>query len=246
MAVQYHADRECIARAGLILRFRADPTDSRDDRRIKPLSTQPKTPHHAPITDAMFDALYPEPVRRLSSVHWTPVDVARRTSELLAPEPGLKILDVGSGAGKLCCVGALSSDGSWHGIEQNLQLVQTANRTARWLRVEDRATFHAGDMSLFDWDGFDSLYFFNPFEVALVGDCDIEPRLRWAMHETVVATVEERLAELAVGTRVVTYHGFGGTMPDSFMLSSMEICEMGPLALWTKMPKHRPPRQMRE
>src|SRR5882724_9352746 len=60
------------------------------------------------VDDAAFDQLYSEDVRRLSGVHWTPVSVALRAVELLAPEAGMRVLDVGAGAGKLCCLGALS------------------------------------------------------------------------------------------------------------------------------------------
>src|SRR6185369_2785667 len=72
-----------------------------------------------PIEDLAFDRLYPDHVRRLSPVHWTTVPVALRAAALLAPEAGMRVLDIGAGPGKLCCVGALAYGGTWHGIELN-------------------------------------------------------------------------------------------------------------------------------
>jgi len=172
----------------------------------------------------------------LSNVHWTPVEVALRAAALLVPEPGMKVLDVGSGAGKVCCIGAVSSRSTWHGIERDPRLVSTARRMAKNLEVDDRAHFHIGDMATVDWAEFDSIYFFNPFERLLFAPPPIEPRLRWTLFGNEVSRAEERLAALAPGTRVVTYHGFGGEMPASYKLSGMERIGSDQLALWIKKP----------
>src|SRR5262249_15946045 len=49
-----------------------------------------------------------------------------------------------------------------------------------------------------------------------------------------VAATEARLAELEPGTRVVTFHGFGGEMPPGLALAELEEIEGGELALWVK------------
>jgi hypothetical protein len=189
-----------------------------------------------PISDQEFDALYPEHIRLLSNVHWTPVEVALRAAALLVPEPGLKVLDVGSGAGKVCCIGALSARSTWHGIERDPRLVATARRMAKQLDVSERTKFHIGDMATVNWAEYDSIYFFNPFERLLFAPPPIEPRLRWTLFGNEVSRAEERLATLAPGTRVVTYHGFGGEMPSSYRLSGMERIGSDQLALWIKKP----------
>jgi SAM-dependent methyltransferase len=191
-----------------------------------------------PVEDLTFDRLYPDHVRRLSPVHWTPVSVALRAAALLAPEPGMRVLDVGAGPGKLCCVGALAYGGTWHGIELNPALVAAATTTAKWLEVDHCTTFDAGDMQQVDWDRFDSLYFYNPFETLLFG-CGTADHASWAVFADQVARTEERLSELSAGTRVVTFHGFGGEMPSSFALAFTEAIGDGQLALWIKQPRSR-------
>lgn len=189
----------------------------------------------APVDDPVFDVLYPEHVRRLSRVHWTPVSVALRAAALLAPEPGMRVLDVGAGAGKLCCVGALACGGVWHGVEVDPSLVAAAGELARRLELGDATRFAAGDLHELDWDRFDSLYFYNPFESVLFGAGPAD-RAGWTVFADRVARAEARLAELVTGARVVTFHGFGGEMPGSFELVFSEAIGEGQLALWVKQP----------
>lgn len=186
------------------------------------------------ISDAMFDQLYPDDVARLSAVHWTPVGVALRAAELLAAEPGMCVLDVGAGAGKLCCVGAVCHAATWHGIEHDPALVAVAVRTAQRLEVADRTRFDAGDALDVDWRGYDGVYLYNPFESQLFGGGFA--RAAGPGFAEQVARTEERLAGLAAGTRVVTFHGFGGTMPPGFALAGLEDTGGGRLALWIKRP----------
>jgi hypothetical protein len=187
------------------------------------------------VDDAVFDQLYPDEVARLSGVHWTPVSVALRASELLAPEPGMRVLDVGAGAGKLCCLGAVTRAGSWHGIERDPALVAVAIQTADRLEVGSRTRFDAGDALALDWRGYDSLYFYNPFESQLFGGgfARVAGGVGFADQ---VAHTQDRMAELPPGTRVVTFHGFGGDLPRGFALASAEEVAGGKLALWIRRP----------
>lgn len=196
------------------------------------------------IDDAAFDRLYPVHVRRLSPMHWTPVSVALRAAALLAPEADMQVLDVGAGAGKLCCIGAIACGGRWHGIERNASLVAAATAAAQRLGLAHCTAFDAGDMQRVDWDRFDSLYFYNPFESLLFG-FGRPDRDGWTAFADHVAHAEERLSALSAGTRVVTFHGFGGEMPSGFSLAFSETIGEGQLALWIKQPRARPARSRR-
>jgi len=190
--------------------------------------------------DAAFDRLYPDHVRRLSWLHWTPVAVASRAAVLLAPEPGMRVLDAGAGPGKLCCLGALGHGGTWHGIELNPSLCAAATAAAARLGVADRTRFDAGDMHELDWRRYDSLYFYNPFEAVVFGGPATGDR--WAAFADQVARTQARLAGLSRGTRVVTFHGFGGAMPPGFARAAVETIGDGELALWIKQRRPGPAR----
>jgi len=180
------------------------------------------------VNDTDFDALVPLELRHLSNLHWTPAHVALRAAQLLAPEPGARVLDIGAGIGKLCIVGALATRASWTGIEQQAVLVAAAERLARSFGVEDRTTFHHGDAFSLAWDEFDALYFYNPFELPLF------PKEPSDSFRVATAETERRLAALRSGTRVVTLYGFGGTMPACFELLRHERISPsdGDLACW--------------
>ena len=193
----------------------------------------------APIDDAAFDQLYSDAVRRLSIVHWTPVSVALRAAELLAPIDGMRVLDVGAGAGKLCCLGAVGRAGTWHGIERDPALVEAARQLAHRLEVDHCTRFVPGDALAVDWCGFDSVYLYNPFESQRFGG-GFARAAGGAGFAEQVARTEARLAELSPGTRVVTFHGFGGEVPPGFALAALEEIEGGELALWIKRARPGP------
>ncbi|HEY2896964.1 MAG TPA: methyltransferase domain-containing protein [Gemmatimonadaceae bacterium] len=117
--------------------------------------------------DSAFDELVLPELRHLSHAHWTPVEVAIRATALLSPTPHMRVLDVGAGVGKLCAVGALSSNAVWYGVEQHEELVNAARRLTRALGIANRTQFLHGDVFAIDWSDFDALYLYNPFELPL-------------------------------------------------------------------------------
>jgi predicted RNA methylase len=172
-------------------------------------------------------------IRDVSSSHWTPVAVAVRAAALLAPRPGMRVLDVGAGPGKLCCIGALVSDASWYGVERSVALVGSARQTAEALGVGMRATFETADVIALGWDGFDSVYLFNPFEGARIREQSAH-LTAWIRYLDEIEGVKRKLAGLRSGTLVVTYNGFGAEMPTGFARLSSESIGIGTLALWEK------------
>jgi hypothetical protein len=208
-------------------------TNTERERLIDQIATALR--QRIPVDDSVFDRLYPDHVQRLSGLHFTPVSVALRAAAWLAPEPGLRVLDGGAGAGKLCLVAALSHEGHWHGVERDPSLVAVASAAARELAVAHRASFAVGDLLALDWRAFDSLYFYNPFEAALFGRAGRSDYEERSEYNDQVAAVQDRLGELAAGTRVVAFHGFGGEMPSGFVRAAGD----GELALWIKEPPLR-------
>lgn len=169
------------------------------------------------VSDGDLDhALFPPGLRgEISMVHWSPLDVSLRAAALLANGGGKRILDIGSGVGKFCILGALTTRAEFVGVEQRAGLVEAA-RVAAARSGAARAFFVHANVVDVDFRQFDGFYLYNPFyeQVSL----DVPP-----IDETIepspecfwkyVATTIRKLREMRRGTRVVTYNGFGGDMP---------------------------------
>lgn len=189
----------------------------------------------AVVTDRQFDALYPLAVRDQSSSYWTPVRIARRAAQHLVTRPGVRVLDVGSGAGKFCCVAAASTLGVFQGVEQRAELVQYAREVAGLLDSGLASFTHAAfdALSPRDYDGF---YLFNPFEEntdrsLAAADRVASPGDDW-FHDD-VERARAFLARARTGARVVTYNGIGGALPDGYELAYRE--KLGcVLEVWVK------------
>ncbi|HET7502380.1 MAG TPA: hypothetical protein VFK02_15280 [Kofleriaceae bacterium] len=186
-----------------------------------------------PVSDAEFDQVFPDELRDRSLVHWTPVAIAVRAAELLAPAPGERVLDVGAGPGKVCLVGAIVTGATWWGIEQDAVLVAAANLAAWALGVEHRTRFVHGDGSRLGWEDFDAFYFYNPFTTLMLAP-HASPFLRYATIQSTLRRVEQRLAAARVGARVVTYHGFGGKLPAGYTQIAREPAGGDALELWVR------------
>ena len=184
------------------------------------------------IDDDEFDALLPEPHRTRAGIHFTPVDVVRRASQLLGPRAC--VLDVGSGVGKFCLVAAASAPmTTFVGVEQRSELVEIADRIRRRRRLRNVAFLH-GDAFELDWTNFDGFYLFNPFGELRVDAIDRSIASDIGRYRTAVRAVRDRLAQATLGTRVVTYHGFGASLPNGYSLTAMELIGTDRLALWVK------------
>lgn len=185
------------------------------------------------LSDAELDQVFPEELRDRSHIHWTPVAVAARAAALLAPEPSARVLDVGSGVGKMCLVGALVTGATWWGIEQDATQVAAARSAAWVLDIGRRTRFVHGDASRLAWDEFDAIYFYNPFSTLMLAP-HASPFVRYATLQATLRRIEQRLAGVREGTRVVTYHGWGGNLPAGYTLISREPAGSDALELWLR------------
>jgi SAM-dependent methyltransferase len=183
--------------------------------------------------DAAIDALFPEGIAELSARHFSPVSVARRAAELLAPTSDHRVLDLGAGPGKFCIVGAAWTGASFTGIEHRKHFVKAAIEAAARSGVANAHFIHANMLEL-SWRPYDSYYLFNPFAEQLLGGIDGTVTVSPARFAFYVREVRERLRLARMGTRVVTYHGFGGNMPPSFRLVLREQAGSDELELWVK------------
>lgn len=188
----------------------------------------------APLLDREFDDLFPLAVRRVSRVHWTPVEVAMRAARLLGNRAGANILDVGAGAGKFCIVAAATVGARVRGVEHRRHLVDIARTAASKVGVD--VDFVHGTLEDEDASEVDGVYLFNPFAENISSPRDrldktVELSLDRFWRD--VATTERFLRAARPGTRVVTYCGFGGSMPEDYVLAHREQ-HSSTLELWIK------------
>ena len=194
-----------------------------------------KLRHGQPVDDASFDAFYSADVRQASARTWTPVVAELRVAELLAEAAATKVLDVGCGPGKFCIAGALSTQLTYVGVECRAFLLDEARSLAARLQVGERARFIAADAFALDWSEFDAFYFFNPFIAYDVdGESGNNRPFAGPAARVPASLTASRLHAAASGTRVVTYHGFGGRMPPSYRLARVERYANDTLQLWIR------------
>jgi len=190
------------------------------------------------VEDEDFDAYLPPGPRLASRQYWTPVAVATLTAHWLARVGARWVLDVGSGCGKLCVVGAIASELSFVGLEQRLNLVRIARKLAHRFGVDDRATFRHGALGDVAFEQFDALYFYNPFGENVFAEeehLDTNVALTPERFQDDIRQMESVLGRMPVGSHVVSYHGFGGRIPDTYELTHSDRARTGTLRLWSKV-----------
>ncbi|WP_394841804.1 class I SAM-dependent methyltransferase [Pendulispora brunnea] len=190
------------------------------------------------VEDEDFDAYLPPGPRLASRQYWTPVAVASLAAQWLSRAGARHVLDVGSGCGKLCVVGAIVSELAFVGLEHRLNLVRIARKLAHRFGVDDRATFRHGALVDVPFEEFDALYFYNPFGENVFAEAehlDTNVALTPERFQDDIRLMEAVLERMPVGSRIVSYHGFGGRIPDAYELTCSERARTGTLRLWTKM-----------
>lgn len=192
--------------------------------------------HGMRVDDRAFDRFLPLPLRKASYQYWTSVKVATRVGEWLSGAGVRRVLDVGSGPGKLCVVGALTAPLQFIGLEHRAHLVDAARQLATTFGVQHRVRFIRGDLDAFPGlDAFDALYLYNPFGENLFlpkDHLDDTVEVSRERFHREIRRLEAILTELSPGAHVVTHNGFGGRVPSSYTLERTERAGVNQLRLW--------------
>ncbi|MFH7001239.1 methyltransferase domain-containing protein [Flavobacterium bizetiae] len=169
------------------------------------------------VADAAFNELYPRRIKRLAARHWTPVAVAKFAAEYLVDKPHKRVLDIGSGAGKFCLVGAASTKGRFYGVEQRASLIKLSKKIANQYDVANVEFIHSNinEISFSDYEAF---YFYNSFYENIDSSCPIDKAIlpERELFYSYSKYVKEQLERTPIGTRLVTYWSNGEEIPDSF------------------------------
>ncbi len=187
-----------------------------------------------------FDSVLPFYYLSLSTIHWTPVEVVLFVAEFLRDLPlNSKILDIGSGCGKFCLILSYLLPNKIYGIEQRMDLFQVAEKMRIANNVRNVEYLNMNMMDIQDWNQYDVFYLFNPFQEHIndfklmrIDDSLVFDKLYYLQYTTEVI---RRLSCLKKGTKLITFHGFGGVLPNSWKLQISKSFDGGDLSLWEKI-----------
>lgn len=186
-------------------------------------------------TDQYFDQLYPPAISALASRHWTPIGVAKEAAAFLAVGPNPRILDIGSGVGKFCMIGAnYHSNAVFIGIEQRESLTQIALSVATELSLTN-TSFLTGNFTEIDFTQFDHFYFYNAFYENLIDNDSIDQTINQSpeLFNLYNRKLYKQLKKLPAGTRIATFHSSENEMPSSYQVVGVGTNE--DLKFWIKL-----------
>jgi len=189
------------------------------------------------IGDSRFDELFPPEWRPRSPRFWTPVAVALRAASWFKETGCHRVLDIGSGVGKMCLVGALATDVDFVGVEHREPLVEVACNAARRLGLEERVSFIHGSIEAVDASAFRAFYLYNPFGENLYSEIerlDSTVELSAERYARDTRNVERIFTSAPLGARIITYHGFDGRVPNSYAPERVARIGSDALRLWVK------------
>ncbi len=172
------------------------------------------------ISDAEFDLIYPTDIRSLSERHWTPVSIAKIVSEFLCYDKNLKILDIGSGVGKFCMVGAaLKPHCKFYGVDIREKYTKLSNKLKDTYRIKNIQFLHKDILEL-SLDSYDCIYFFNSFQERIDDTAYIDnySELSYDLYKTYTKYLFFQFDNMPIGTRIATYHTAEFYMPGNYKM----------------------------
>ncbi len=184
-------------------------------------------------SDELFDAIYPKQYQNHSARHFTPVAVAIKAAKLLVDHPTDKILDIGSGVGKFCCIGASVTNAHFYGVEKRKTLINLSNKIKRIYKLKT-THFINNDFTKLDFKKFNGIYFFNSFHEQLDETCVLDENSRVSIteykkyHNNLIL----KLNECEKGTKLVTYYTFKNKIPHTYQFIDSD--ETGLLKFYIK------------
>jgi SAM-dependent methyltransferase len=174
------------------------------------------------VSDEQFDACLNAFAKRHTSTHYTPCDVALQAVQFLCAEEGRehRILDVGSGVGKFCLMGAaLMEHAHFFGIEQRNTLSTMADELADQSGLNN-VSFLCGNAMNLNFKDYTGFYLYNPFYEHLEPFSAIDESidLDEDYYHIYAGFVRKQLQNMPKGTRVASYYGMGDEMPLNYDL----------------------------
>jgi hypothetical protein len=186
------------------------------------------------VDDRSFDKyVYSEEIQEVSLIHWTPLPIAIKASSLLVQNTEDKVLDIGSGVGKFCAVGALHTNAIFHGVEQRESLVLISKKLKKDFNLTNVNFIHA-NINQITFSNYNSFYFFNSFEENIYPDSCIDDSISLSFSKYLEYTIYVRneFTKLPLNTRIVTYCTGYEVIPKGYIAEYLD--STFDLILWVK------------
>jgi SAM-dependent methyltransferase len=172
------------------------------------------------LSDEEFDLIYPKEIQSLSERHWTPVSIIKIVTDFLCLGQGLKVLDIGSGVGKFCLVGAsLKPKCEFYGVEFRKSFVTLSNRLKDTYRIKN-VHFLNKDILEMNFNDFDSIYFYNSFQERIDDTASIDnySEISYELYKEYTKYLFFQFQNMPMGTRLATYHTADFYIPEGYKL----------------------------
>lgn len=184
-------------------------------------------------TDLDFDSLLSKRYQNISKVHWTPIQIIETVVEWCKENSSSSILDIGSGVGKFCMVGASISKLKFTGIEKRKSLYKQAVKIKDKLEVKNVSFFNDNILNI-DFSDFDTFYYFNPFFEQIHELERIDKTTNYQPHKFLIYQeyVFNELSKKEKGTKFISYCSQEFYPPDSYAMRNMKFD--GLLQMWEK------------
>ena len=193
------------------------------------------------VQDFEFDQILPPRFRAISDEHWSSVEAAYAIIQMIKDSSVKTFVDLGAGPGKLSLLLALMSDLEITAIERRRNLVEIGRKICE-ANAPERVRFIHGDLFDLDWGAFDVLYLFNPFLEHTCGPLEVIDQniaLGRKSYNKSVGSAFRHLCLLNSGQRVITFHGYGGRMPDSLKLVRSARVGAGTMKMWEQSSREK-------
>ena len=184
-------------------------------------------------TKVVFDSLLPKRFQEISKVHWTPKKIIEVAVKWFEDCKSAHVLDIGSGVGKFCVIGAQKSGIKFTGIELRKTLFKQAVKIKQELSLTNVEFINENILNV-DFNNYDGFYYFNPFleQIEEMDRIDHKTSYSTSNFSAYENHVLEQLNKAKKRTAVITYCSPNLKLSNDFTMKEMMF--EGMLELWVK------------
>ena len=176
-------------------------------------------------SDELLDSLLPEELRIHADQHFAGAYAIQLASAFLVKDQSSPhILDIGSGTGKFCLLGALlHKTAHFTGVEYRPEFIQIAEALATQLGLQN-VKFQRENILSHSFEKYNGLFMFNPFlehrnAHSRMQDFPDDP----SQESEYVSYVRDQLSKCGLGVRLVTLYVSPEQVPGNFILQDQKM-----------------------